>query len=206
MNNLMQYIYTRNNLMNLEKKFPEKEFQKIKDKIIEFDKIYDTILESRIYCAMGTLTKNKYYFDKGIENYYDNFTKCYNKHPLSYTSQYKRAFKIFGELLYEESIGKNGNKDEILEYEAKDYNNYTNSQWNGFFAKNAFHQIFSFCNEKGVNYAYKKIKELSPEFNNKEYNSKIKSDISYYVEVFEKFGLIKFIKIFTDDINKKNQK
>lgn len=193
--------------MNLEEKFPEKEFfQKIKDKIIEFDKIYDTILESRIYCAMGTLTKNKYYFDKGIENYYDNFTKCYNKHPLSYTSKYKNAFKIFGELLYEESIGKNGNKDEILEYEAKDYNNYTNSQWNCFFAKNAFHQIFSFCNEKGVDYAYKKIKELSPEFNNKEDNSKIKSDISYYVEVFEKFGLIKFIKIFTDDINKKNQK
>ena len=202
MNNLMQYIYTRNNLMNLEKKFPEKEFQKI----IEFDKIYDTILESKIYCAMGTLTKNKYYFDKGIENYYDNFTKCYNKHPLSYTSKYKSAFKIFGELLYEESIGKNGNKDEILEYEAKDYNNYTNSQWNCFFAKNAFHQIFSFCNEISVDYAYKKIKELSPEFNNKKYNSETKKDISYYVEVFEKFGLIKFIKIFTDDINKKNQK
>ena len=203
---ILNLYISKNIIMNLEEKFPEKEFfQKIKDKIIEFCKIYDTFLESKIYCTMGVLTKNKDYFDKGIEIYYDTFSKNY-KHGLSYVLTYKGSIELLGGLLYEESIGKNGNKDEILEWDFKDYNKYTVSNWNFFFIRNALHQIISFCNEVSVDYVYSKIKNLSPEFNNYKGNSKIKEDASAYFEVLEKFELITFIKIFIDDINKENQK
>ena len=153
---------------------------------------------------MGILTKNENYFNKGIENFIDNLMKCnVNDSPVG-NRFYKNSLKEFGQILYEESIGKNGKKeDEILEYDFKNYERYTYANWNAFFLRNSLHQIFSSKSNKiSLDNAYKKIIELSPELDDYESKTNAKFDISHYFNVFETFGIIKDIKTFSDDNNK----
>lgn len=151
---------------------------------------------------MAGLTKKKNCFEKAADKHYEYLKKDkdFMFKDRKSESKYKSSYKYFHDLIYEDFVGKNGKDNKIIEFEAKNYEEYTISHWNAFFIRNVIHQLFN----REINTIFD-IKEVINDISNCDLLSQIKNkcwkidkakdDAKHYFSNYKMLEIIKMLSL-----------